>query len=189
MMILECWPKALVEYCLQDEHWCEARDNEGRIIIEEKFARNIFVRLMKYVLATGRESRPYLAMMPVYQVVKLLYSNYYSGSYPSASNIERIARILRTGREYPLLDSLKVGLGGLQYVLNGVNTKLGQHLGACVMLRSMNTRTLYNSNFNFSDYLIVKRKTGELHAINTAQTTDDSDISYESLALPEDSFP
>ena len=65
----------------------------------------------------------------MYDVVKLLYLDDYNGPDLSALILEKSDAILCGDKEYYLLGALQVGLGGSQYVLHGVKTKLGQIIG------------------------------------------------------------
>jgi hypothetical protein len=128
-------------------------------------------------------------------MVKLLYSDYYTGPFPPTHILERAVSILSEPKEYHLLGALQTGLGGPQYVLNGVKTKFGQIIGTILFFKvynfiiiKVNLWYVIQYNKNVLDYLLVKCKSGQIYPLNPSEMIGNCNLSYESLNIPEDSF-
>lgn len=134
-------------------------------LIQYCFQKDFLDKFLK--IMSGMSYLDYVCTLNLYQIVKCFYPGEYTGPYPPADVLEKASDMIFNHRtEYPLLGALQRGLGGPQCVISGVQTKLG----------------------HFIDHLIVKRKSGQIFAINPNQITASSKTIVETLEIPEDSY-
>lgn len=135
----------------------------------------------------------YLCILNLYQLVKSFHPGTYTGPLPPADVLEKAVDYLAKDVDYPLLGALQQGLGGRQYVMSGVRTKLGHFIGnllnsvVCLLVDST-IDSFPNWRLSVLDHLIVKRKSGQTFAINPEEIEGTSGKLVETLNIPEDSY-
>lgn len=73
----------------------------------------------------------YIMLLKLYQATLTLYPGGYNGSLPPADIIEKSIDIYHQKiKDFPLKAALEHGLGGADYVLTGVISKLGHFIGS-----------------------------------------------------------
>jgi len=69
-------------------------------------------------------------LLKLYQATKTLYPGGYKGPLPPMEFIEKAISIYQHNvNDFPLKSALEYGLGGADYVLTGVRSKLGHFIG------------------------------------------------------------
>lgn len=65
----------------------------------------------------------------MYQFVLLFYPGKYNNVLPSSDIIQKAISLDLMRDDFPLIGSLANALGGYEFILNGVQTRLGHYLG------------------------------------------------------------
>lgn len=74
--------------------------------------------------------RDYIMLLKLYQATMTLYPGGYQGPLPPMEFIEKAINIYQQNvNDFPLKSALEHGLGGSDYVLTGVRSKLGHFIG------------------------------------------------------------
>lgn len=69
-------------------------------------------------------------LLKLYQASKTLFPGGYKGSLPPQEIIEKAVKLYHNNiNDFPLKAALEHGLGGSDYVLSGVRSKLGHFIG------------------------------------------------------------
>lgn len=78
----------------------------------------------------GDNIRDHLMLLKLYQATMTLYPGGYKGLLPPMEIIDKAINIsLQKKDDYPLKAALEHGLGGDEYLLTGINSKLGHSIG------------------------------------------------------------
>lgn len=68
-------------------------------------------------------------LLKLYQATMTLYPGGYKGSLPPTDILEKAIGLNQQNLDFPLKAALEHGLGGEDYVLTGVRSKLGHFIG------------------------------------------------------------
>lgn len=72
----------------------------------------------------------YIMLLKLYQVTMTLYPGGYSGILPPKEILDKAIGIYQQNiNHFPLKEALEYGLGGNDYVLTGIRSKLGHFIG------------------------------------------------------------
>lgn len=81
-------------------------------------------------LCLGENFHDYVMLLKVYQATMTLYPGGYKGSLPKNEFLNKAIELYQQNIDYfPLKAPLEQGLGGEDYVLTGVRSKLGHFIG------------------------------------------------------------
>lgn len=85
--------------------------------------------IFNYICLDGN-IHDYVMLLKLYQATMTLYPGGYKGSLPPTEIIKKAIKLCHQNvDEFPLRFALDHGLGGNEYVLTGVRSKLGHFIG------------------------------------------------------------
>jgi len=83
-------------------------------------------------------------LLKLYQATMTLYPGGYKGPLPPMEFIEKASNIYQQNvNDFPLKSALEYGLGGIDYVLTGVRSKLGHFIGMQCYFKCSVERVIY----------------------------------------------